>query len=248
MKIGIVGAGKIGSTLAGKLAQAGHQVKLANSRGPETIKDLANSIGVDAVFAQEAVESVDAIVMSIQVTNLPKVKPVLSNVPESIVLIDTSNYYPFRDVRVPALDSGETESVWVSDLLGRPVTKAWNAITAGSFATKGLPRGAVCRIALPVASDDPIAKRLALDLVDASGFDALDAGGLRESWRFQSGNPAFRTDLPYELLQIALAMADRTSAPCIRDLIIEARTGFGEHVTDDVVYLCRAMTRSPGRF
>jgi predicted dinucleotide-binding enzyme len=248
VKIGIIGAGKIGSTLAREFVQAGHAVRLANSRRPETISELADSLGAKAVFAREAAEDADVLVLSIQVTNLPKIGTTLANLPASAVLIDTSNYYPFRDVRVPALDQGAVESLWVSDLLGRPVVKAWNAIMAESLARKGRASGAVDRLAIPVAADDPAARSVALELVEASGFDALDAGVLADSWRFQPGQPAFCTDLPHELLRKALALADREKAPKLRDMIIEARTAFGDYVTADVVYLCRAMTRSPGRF
>jgi predicted dinucleotide-binding enzyme len=244
MKIGILGAGNIGATLARKLSAAGHTIYLANSRGPDTIRDLAEEAGATAVPVAEAVKDVDVVIVSIPLKNIPLLKELFAGVPEDVIVADTSNYYPHRDGRIPALDNGQTESIWVSEQLGRPVVKAWNSILAGSFATKGLPAGAKGRIALPVSGDDLDAKKIVIGLVDATGFDGIDAGTLEESWRQQPGNPAYCTDLEADELRRALSSADRSRAPQLRDLQIEKVQKMGpfESVTnEDLLNINRSL-------
>ena len=97
MKIGIIGAGNIGATLARKLAASGHEVKLANSKGPATIRDLARDVGATAVSKEEAVQDVEVVVLSIPFARYPELANLFSDVPTGVVVIDTSNYYPIRD-------------------------------------------------------------------------------------------------------------------------------------------------------
>ncbi len=123
MKIGILGAGNIGKTLARKLAQAGHDVKVANSRGPETIAADALEFGARAVEAAEAVQDVEVVILSLPPTSFTKVAPLLAGLPAETVVIDTSNYHPARDNRIEALDAGQVESLWVVEQLGRPIVK-----------------------------------------------------------------------------------------------------------------------------
>src|SRR3954464_3217965 len=104
MKIGILGAGHIGKTLARKLAAAGHEVKVANSRGPETIEPDALASGARAVSNTEAVDNVDVVILSIPLNRLPEIAPLIAKVPAETVVIDTSNYYPQRDGAIDALD------------------------------------------------------------------------------------------------------------------------------------------------
>ena len=153
MKIGILGTGHIGKTLARKLSAAGHDVKVANSRGPETIEADVLASGARAVSAAEAVEDVDVVILSIPLNRLPEVAPLIASVPAETVVIDTSNYYPHRDGKIDAIEAGQVESLWVAEQLGRPIVKAWNAIGSDSFARKGKPAGSPDRIAIPVAAD-----------------------------------------------------------------------------------------------
>ena len=111
MKIGILGVGHIGKTLALKLIAAGHDVKVANSRGPETIGTDVLASGARAVSATEAVEGVDVIIPSIPLSRIPGVAPMVAKVPAETVVIDTSNYYPFRDEKIEALEQGKPERV-----------------------------------------------------------------------------------------------------------------------------------------
>lgn len=222
MKIGIIGAGSIGKTLARKLAAAGHDVKVSNSRGPETIDAEVLATGARAVTTAKAVEDVDTVIVSIPAARLRSVAPLLSGLQDDAVVIDTSNYYPQRDGKIDALEAGQVESLWFAEQLGRPVAKAWNSVLAETFATKGLPAGSPGRIALSIAADREADRKVALELVEDTGFDAYDAGALAESWRQQPGAPCYCTDLTLEELPRALAAAERDRLPKRRDLAMAA--------------------------
>src|SRR3954464_13837107 len=189
MKIGILGSGHIGKTLARTLAAAGHDVKVANSRGPETIEADTVATGARAVTTAEALRDVDVAIISIPLNRLPSVAPLVANLPAETVVIDTSNYYPFRDDKIDAIEAGQVESVWVAEQLGRPVVKAWNSIGSDSFARKGTAPGSPGRIALSVAADREADRKVGMKLVEDTGFDAFDAGSLADSWRQQPGAP-----------------------------------------------------------
>ncbi len=243
MKIGIIGAGNIGATLARKLAACGHEVKLANSKAPRSLQNLANEIGVQAVTKEEAVSEVDVVILSIPFAKYPDLKQTLSHVPEQVVLIDTSNYYPGRDGAIKEVDDGKPESVWVSEQIGRPVVKAWNALLAATLADKGQPAGSSTRIALPVAGDDANAEAIAQDLVGDTGFTALAAGSLEGSWRQQPGTPAYCTELTLPALKSALCAADKTKAPQNRDALLAKFMAPGSQFThEQIVATNRAMT------
>ncbi|WP_367859694.1 NADPH-dependent F420 reductase [Pseudomonas brassicacearum] len=243
MKIGIIGAGNIGATLARKLAACGHEVKLANSKGPQSIQNLANEIGVQAVTKEEAVSEVDVVILSIPFAKYPDLKQTLSNAPEKVVVIDTSNYYPGRDGAIKEVDDGKPESVWVSEQIGRPVVKAWNAVLAATLADKGQPAGSLARIALPVAGNDIKAEAIAQDLVEDTGFTALAAGSLESSWHQQPGTPAYCTELTLPELKSALCAADKMRAPQNRDTLLAKFMAPGSQFThEQIVAMNRAMT------
>ena len=233
MKIGIVGVGYIGKTLALKLPAAGHDVKVANSRGPETIEADVLASGARAVSSAEAVKEVDVVILSIPLNRIPSVAPLVADLPAETVVIDTSNYYPFRDGKIDAIEAGQVESLWVAEQLGRPIVKAWNAVLAATLQDKGVPAGTPGRTAIPVAADSDEARRVGMKLVDETGFDPFDAGSLADSWRIQPGQPAYCTELKVEEMGPALAAADRTEAPKRRDLIIERLMASGGAVSGD---------------
>ncbi|PRY39925.1 hypothetical protein CLV58_10718 [Spirosoma oryzae] len=199
MKIGIIGAGFIGSALATRLTSLGHSVAIANSRGPETLGEVAQKTGATPVTAPEAAHYGEIIVVTIPLKNIPDLpKDLFEGVPADVPVIDTSNYYPLlRDGHLSELEHGElTESEWVQQHLGRPVVKVFNNIMAEHLEKSGKPAGTPGRIALPVAGDDPTAKQKVMALVDELGFDAVDNGSLHESWRQQPGTPTYGADLP----------------------------------------------------
>ena len=136
--------------------------------------------------------------------------------------MDTSNYYPHRDGKIDAIEAGQVESAWVVELLGRAIVKAWNAIGSDSFARKAKPSGSPDRIAIPVAADREQDRKVGMQLVQDTGFDAFDAGSIADSWRQQPGAPAYCTDLTAAEMGAALAAAERSRLQKRRDLALAA--------------------------
>jgi 8-hydroxy-5-deazaflavin:NADPH oxidoreductase len=209
MKIGIIGAGNIGSALAQRFTELGHEVSIANSRGPDTLRDVEAQTGARAVTRHEAARDQDVVVVTIPQKNVPQLPgDLFAGVDDDVVVIDTGNYYPrHRDGRIEEIETGAPESVWVTQQLGRPVVKAFNNIYAEHLRAHGRPAGSPDRIALPVAGDDEAAKSVVMRLVEELGFDAVDAGGLGESWRQQPGTPVYASDHNADGVRRALAEA-----------------------------------------
>jgi predicted dinucleotide-binding enzyme len=208
MRIGIIGAGNIGGTLTRRFRELGHDVKVANSRGPDTLRELAAETGATPSTVEEAVRDRDVVVVTIPERAVPELPAGLFDAARrDTVVVDTGNYYPRRDGRIDGIESGTPESRWVSEQLGRPVVKAFNNIYAKHLLQNGRPAGDPKRIALPVAGDDPAAKKVVLDLVDELGFDGVDAGTLDESWRQQPGTPVYTADQDAAGVRRALAEA-----------------------------------------
>lgn len=208
MRIGIIGAGHIGGTLTRRLRTLGHDVSVANSRGPETLSTLAEESGAHAVTVTEAAHGQDLVIVTIPEKSILKLpKGLFGPAERDTVVVDTGNYYPQRDGRIAAIEDGTTESRWVSQQIGHPVIKAFNNIHAKHLMDNGRPRGTAGRIALPVAGDDAKAKATVMHLVDELGFDPVDAGTLDESWRQQPGSPVYGTDHDAAGVKRALAEA-----------------------------------------
>lgn len=204
--------GAMGETLARHLVKRGHEVSIANARGPETLSVLASEIGARAVEVPHAVNGAEIIILAIPTKAIPELpQGLFADVPADVVVIDIGNYHPeLRDGRIAAIDAGMLESKWVAQQIGRPVMKVFNTIFAKSLLEKGVPKGTAGRIALPVAGDPPEAREIVLRLVEDLGFDAIDAGDLEESWRQQTGTPAYCKDLDAAAMGRALAQADRS--------------------------------------
>ena len=208
MKIGIIGAGFVGRAI-GKLAvQAGHQVMLSNSRGPETMFSLRYAVGGEVGTVAEAVAFGDVVVVAIPLSayRAVPVEPLAGK-----IVIDTNNYYHERDGRFPELDARATTT---SELLAghlprSKIVKAFNAITMKDLESDGRPAGAPDRRALPLAGDDGDAKAVAIKLYDEFGFDAVDVGPLSEGWRFERGTPAYCVPFTKADLQKVLASTMR---------------------------------------
>ncbi|MBV8149249.1 MAG: NAD(P)-binding domain-containing protein [Candidatus Eremiobacteraeota bacterium] len=215
MKIGIIGAGNIGGTLTRRFRDVGHEVFVANSRGPETLAKLAAETGAKAVTTEQAARDGEVVIVTIperSIEDLPS--DLFSRVPATVVVVDTGNYYPRqRDGPIEAIETGMPESVWVATRLGRPVIKAFNDIYAEHLGKLGKPKGTPGRIALPVAGDDARAKAVVMKLVDELGFDPVDAGTLDESWRQQPGTPVYAQDFNAEGVREALARARKERPP-----------------------------------
>ncbi|WP_455289178.1 NADPH-dependent F420 reductase [Cupriavidus necator] len=243
MKIGIIGTGNIGASLARKLSAAGHEVRVANSRGADAVRQFADKIGAKAVDVRGAVHGSDVIILSIPfqaVQALPA--NLFDSAAADAIVIDTGNYYPdMRDPHIPEIDDGMPESVWVSRQIGRPVIKAFNNLLAYTLAELGQPQEAPRRLAAAVAGDDLRAKKVVMELVNQTGFDPVDAGSLEESWRQQPSTPAYCCDYDAEAMRKALAAAIPGVAPKIRDRLPELFGKLGPNPTHaDMIAMNRA--------
>jgi hypothetical protein len=209
MKIGIIGAGFIGGTLTRRLRELGHEVRVANSRAPETLAELAAETGATAVWANEAAEDADLVIVSIPQKNVVDlVLGIVNSRKPDAPVIETNNYYPQqRDGYIEAIEDGQPESAWVAEHLGAPVFKVFNGIFWKHLLNNGKPRGAEGRIALPIAGDEAPGKKLVFELIEDLGFDAVDAGTIEESWRQQPGTPVYGKDYGPEDTRRALAEA-----------------------------------------
>jgi predicted dinucleotide-binding enzyme len=208
VRIGLIGSGRIGGTLARLAVAHGHQVLLSNSRGPASLGDLVRELGDRAVAGSpaEAAADGDVVVVSIPLRAYRDV-PVAELAGK--VVIDTTNYYPARDGNIAELDDGSTTS---SELLARhfpgaKVVKAFNTILFSDLASQGQPSGTPGRRALPIAGDDPDAKQVVAELIDQFGFDTVDAGPLAEGRRFQPGTLPYNVRLDAAELRSALGHA-----------------------------------------
>lgn len=208
--IGIIGAGRIGSQIARLAVENDYYVVISNSRGPETLSGLIAELGpkARAATAVEAAKAGDIVVVTVPLKNYRKVpvEPLAGK-----IVIDTNNYYPQRDGHIPELDN---ESTTTSELLQAhlptsKVIKAFNHIYAADLTTHGQPTGAKNRRALVIAGDDKEAKARVTHLLDQFGFDAVDAGPLREGWRIQRDTPGYGPRRTAEELRRDLAAAKR---------------------------------------
>jgi 8-hydroxy-5-deazaflavin:NADPH oxidoreductase len=165
--------------------------------------------------ALESARSGEVVVVTIPQNHIPSLPAGLfAEVPDSVVVVDTGNYYPQqRDGRIDGIENGTLESRWVEQQLGRTMIKAFNNIFARHLLELGRPAGTAGRIALPIAGDDNAAKTVVLRLIDELGFDGVDAGPLDESWRQQPGTPVYTTDLDADGVRRALSKASRDRKP-----------------------------------
>ncbi|HEY8310718.1 MAG TPA: NAD(P)-binding domain-containing protein [Gemmatimonadaceae bacterium] len=196
MRIGIIGSGHIGSALTRRLRKLGHDVAVSNSRGPDTLSTLASETGAQAVTVNEAARGRDMLIIAIPEKSYRDLAADLFiNTPVNTIVVDTGNYYPARDGTIAAIEDGTPSSVWVTEQIGRPVIKAFNTIQAERLMNGGKPSATPDRRALPVSGDDDTAKGAVIRLIDALGFDGVDAGNLNESWRQEPGTPVYGADL-----------------------------------------------------
>src|SRR5258708_31540595 len=154
MKIGVIGIGEMGGTIARKWSKKGHSMRVANSRGPEAVKQFADEIGADAADIYGAIEGADVVLLSMPFPAVAKLPNDLFNrTAEGLVIIDTGNYY-VHDARIPEIDAGMPESVCISQHLGRPIFKAFNSIMFCALSELGKPEGSPDRLAIPGGGDD----------------------------------------------------------------------------------------------
>jgi predicted dinucleotide-binding enzyme len=218
MKIGIIGAGNIGGNLTRRLTALGHDVSVANSRGPHTLTALAEETGATPVPVTEAARGAEIVVVAVPLKAVPDLPSGLfDEAADGVAVIDTGNYYPARDGRIAEIvDEGVTESRWTARRLGHPVIKVFNGTYAQDLLERPRPAGDPGRLAVPVAGDDEAAKRKVRALIEELGFDTVDAGGLDESWRQQPATPVYGLRAGVEDVREALAEATPERKPEFR--------------------------------
>jgi predicted dinucleotide-binding enzyme len=198
MRIGIIGSGKIGGTLAKLLAGRGHEVAVSNSRGPDSLSGLVAEAGegVRAATVEEAIGFGDVVVVAVP---MGAYRDLPADAFEGKIVVDANNYYPQRDGHIDALDRDETTSteLLAEHVRGARTVKAFNTMNfrpLGSEGRPGAPRDE--RLALFVAGDDEEAKRVVAGLIDELGFAPLDTGSLAEGGRRQQpGAPVYGATL-----------------------------------------------------
>ena len=218
MNIGVIGSGDIGAVNIRKIREADYPVKMANSKGPDSLRKLAAETGAKSVSVEEVVQDVDVLFIAIPQKAIPELpKGLLNKAKKEIIVIDVGNYYPFRDDRINEIENGLTDSAWVEKQIGRPVIKALNSIVSNALADAWRPAGSRDRVALPISGDNPNAKEIVAQLLDRIGFDSVDAGTIAESWRQQPGSPVYCTNPTKEELQKWLRNVDRSSLATQRE-------------------------------
>lgn len=203
MNIGIIGAGAIGQCLASKFIKLGHTVSMANSRGPDSLKQLAEETGAEATTVEGATKNKEVIIVTIPQKNIPDLpKDLFKHLPENVVVMDTCNYYPIlRDGTISGLEQSGIDSLWVQEQLGTPVVKVFNSIFATSLNDLGRPKGEKDRIALAVSGDNSASKEIVFKLVDELGFDPFDIGTIAQSWKQQPGTSIYCRDIHLDELK-----------------------------------------------
>src|ERR1700753_2194605 len=194
--LGLIGSGSIGSTVARLAIDAGLDVVLSNSRGPDTLEELCAELGPQARAAHGAECAVagDLVLVSIPLKGYPSLP---ADALDEKTVLDTGNYYPERDGQIQPLDSRElTDSEYLAELIpGANVVKVFNNIFFKHLLNLARPAGAADRTYLPIAGDDSEAKSAVAAFLDAIGYGTVDDGALSDSWRQQPGTPVYAT--PY---------------------------------------------------
>ena len=186
----------------------------------DELTKIATNLGATPATLQDVVKEVDALIFSIPFKAYKELpENLLQDVPQDVIIMDTSNYYPFRDGELPSL-AGKTESEYISATLGRPVIKVFNNIMEYTLKHKGKAAGEAGRLANSIAGDNEDYKKVVGELVDQIGFDTVDGGSLAESWRQEPGTPAYCTELNAAELKQALAAAEKGKAPIVRDFVM----------------------------
>ena len=208
--IGLIGAGHIGSQLARLAVKNGYNVVISNSRNPESLADLVAGLGPKARAATpaEAAQAGDIVVVTVPLKAYRQV-PVAPLAGK--IVIDTNNYYPSRDGNIPELDNESTTTAELlqAHLPKSKVVKAFNHIYAAALTTDGQPAGSKNRRALAIAGNDAAANATVAKLIDEFGFDTVDMGALKESWRIQRDTPGYGPRRTADELRKDLAAAKR---------------------------------------
>jgi predicted dinucleotide-binding enzyme len=197
MKIGIIGSGHIGEAAARLFIDAGHEVAISNSRGPETLRELVAELGPNARAAtpEEAARFGEVVLLAVPLkayTSLPAAEL------RGKIAVDAMNYYPDRDGHWAQLDRGQTTSseMVAEHLAGARVVKAFNTIWFEHLKRKSNKTVPVDeRRVIFVSGDDAEAKAVVSRLIEEIGFGPYDLGSLRDSRDQQPGAAAYNRDV-----------------------------------------------------
>jgi 8-hydroxy-5-deazaflavin:NADPH oxidoreductase len=212
MNIGVIGTGQIGEVIIRKLRGAGYSVKMANSRGPDSLRDLAAVTGATPVSLEQVVRDIDILFLVLPQKSIPELpKGLLRDAKQDTIVIDVGNYYEWRDGRIDEIEDGLTDSEWVQRQIDWPMVKVLNSVIWKSLAEAGRPAGSIDRVAFPISGDNTRSKEIVAQLLDRLGFDSVDAGTIAESWRQQPGSPVYCTNPTRSELELWLKKVDRSS-------------------------------------
>lgn len=245
MRIGIIGAGNIGTVLSHKLMNNEHEVKVADARSIDKLKN--KNFSGEAVEVENVIKDIDILIIAIPFFAIPDLKHLMNQVDDDVIIVDTANYAPIlRDKNITELDNGMPDSVWVSHQLGKPVIKAFNNLLEETLDDKGAPESTENRIAMAIAGDNSKDKEVIRNIVSKIGFDTVDSGLLKDSWRHQPGTPAYCTELTKKELEQALDNADNDKRPILREKMINEiqKLSESEFSTDKIVQLGRNIYNS----
>ena len=210
LKIGIIGAGHIGGTLAALWVQAGHEV-LLSSRHPDELKPLAASLGPKARVGtpREAAVFGDVVLVSVPYGALPQLGRDLKAELAGKIVLDTGNPYPERDGEMAVAARRQGTGVASAEFLpGVRLVRAFNAINSGDLRSEAHRRGEL--YAIPLAGDDPQALALAQRLVREAGFSPVVVGGLSRAREFDVGTAVYTRLLTAPQLRHALGLTAPT--------------------------------------
>lgn len=225
MKIGIIGAGFIGSTLAKTLVQHGYEVFISHRRGKDSLQEIADKTGAKAMDIIDIPTKADIVIIAIPqsgILDLPK--DLFKEASDSLIIIDTGNYYPLmRDGIIEGLDTQYADTEWTQLQLQRPIIKAFSTIASETIIKGAREKGDPSRIALAIAGDQEAHKQIVMNLVDSIGFDPVDGGSLKDSWRHQPGSEIYCQDLTQAALTQKMKMMGTEKTPALMHEILKAR-------------------------
>ncbi|MBL8588882.1 MAG: NAD(P)-binding domain-containing protein [Methylobacteriaceae bacterium] len=203
MRIGFIGAGRLGQALAQRLVATGHEIMLSNSRGREAVQPIAARLGCAAGAAADAARFGAVVVVSVP---LKAFDALPAQAIGGRIVVDTCNYYPQRDGEYPELERGQetTSGLLQKALPEAVVVKAFNSVLATHLARGGAPTPDGPLHALPYASDTAVGASIGERLIAAAGFDPVFCGALAGSWRFERARPGYCRALPAEALRSVL--------------------------------------------
>lgn len=197
MKIAVIGAGKIGGAVAGRMVLAGNEVEIANSRGPDTLRERAEELGASAATVADAVRDAEVVFLAVPYVAVDETIASAESWDGKIV-VDVTNYYPGRDGEQLAPGDEASSAIVAGKLPGARVVKAFNTIYYELLANKD---GSV----IFYATDDEAAGETAAGLIRDARLVAVRSGGLQDGGKHQEpGTDIYGAELSEEEARAAV--------------------------------------------